>query len=100
MTQDPDIEVFLEYSGGMMNVNALFDGWEESFVNDMANLRIDSLKASFRRGFAKSLTGQLVPHDYERRTDWDFDTPEELQEHLQGLWARFYGNADPADSLT
>ncbi|GAB3240429.1 hypothetical protein [Kineosporia babensis] len=50
-----------------MNVNALFAGWEEAFVTDMAGLRIDGIQESFRRGFAKSLDGQITLRDYERR---------------------------------
>lgn len=96
---DPDVATFLEYSGRMMNVNDLFANWEEEFVNDMANLRIEAIKDSFRRGFAKSLAGQVTPREYEKATDWDFDTPKELHQHLSGLWTKFYGDADPAESL-
>jgi hypothetical protein len=100
LTPDPDIKVFLEYSARMMNIEALFKDWEQHFVDSMAKLRVDSMKESFRRGFAKSLAGQLTPREYERQTGWDFDTPEEFHEHLQQLWHKFYGDADPADSLT
>jgi len=100
MTQDPDIKIFLEYSAGMMNIEALFANWEQEFVDAVANLRIESIKESFRRGFAKSLAGQLEPRVYECETGWDFDSPEEFHEHLKGLWTKFYGDADPAESLT
>ncbi len=53
-THDPDIETFLKYSGRKMNVNALFAGWEEAFVNDMAGLRIDGIQESFRRASPKA----------------------------------------------
>lgn len=99
MNPDPDIETFLEYSGLLMNVNDLFANWEEDFVNEMAALRVVSIKESFRRGFAKSLSGEITLRSYERATGWDFDTPEELHQHLAGLWRRFYGDADPADGL-
>ncbi|GLY18261.1 hypothetical protein Kisp01_52750 [Kineosporia sp. NBRC 101677] len=68
-------------------------------MDDMTALRIDSIKESFRRGFAKSLGGQITPRDYEKATDWEFESPEELHDHLKALWAKFYGDADPAESL-
>ncbi|GAA3629221.1 hypothetical protein GCM10022223_53460 [Kineosporia mesophila] len=99
MNPDPDIEAFLNYSGRMMNVNALFADWEEAFITDMAGLRIDGIQERFRRGFAKSLAGQITLRDYEKATDWEFDTPEDLHDHLKVLWTKFYGDADPAKSL-
>ena len=100
MTTDPDISTFLEFSASSMNINGLVKDWENEFVDEIANLRVESLRTSFRRGFAKSLAGRLTPLEYERETGWDFDTPEELHEHLKDLWTKFYGDADPADSLT
>jgi hypothetical protein len=99
-TGDPDIKIFLDYSGRMMHVNALFSGWEDNFATRMANLRTESTRESFRRGFAKSLSGGLTPSEYERETGWEFDTNEEFLDHLRHLWAKCYGDADPAESLT
>ncbi|MBT0768534.1 hypothetical protein KIH74_06330 [Kineosporia sp. J2-2] len=100
MASAPDTRTFLELSGDMMDVNSLIRGWEDHFVHQVANLRDESLRQSFRRGFAHSVTGGLTPQEYERATGWDFDTPAELHEHLRTLWTRFYGDADPRDSLT
>ena len=100
MSTDPDVSTFLDFAAGAMNVNGLIKNWEAEFVDEIKNLRTESLKDSFRRGFAKSLCGQLTPKEFETATDWDFDTPEEFQDHLKGLWTRFYGDADPAESLT
>ncbi|MBT0773985.1 hypothetical protein KIH74_33885 [Kineosporia sp. J2-2] len=97
--EDPDIEIFLEYSAGMMHIEALRANWEQDFVDAVANLRVEWIKEGFRRGFAKSLAGQLASRVYERETGWDFDTTEEFHEHLMGLWTKFYGDADPAESL-
>jgi hypothetical protein len=83
----------------MMDINALITNWETDFVNAMKTHRSTSTRESFRRGFAKSLCGQLTPREYEKATGWDFDTDEEFQAHLKTLWGKFYGDADPADSL-
>jgi hypothetical protein len=83
-----------------MDINALRAGWEEDFVREMADLRSDSIRESFRRGFAKSLAGQLTPVQYEKETGWDFDTAEELQAHLRSLWVTFYGADDPGEYLS
>jgi hypothetical protein len=99
VTEYPDVKVFLEYSGRMMDVNGLFAGWEDHFVEKMTTTPDEALRDGFRRGFAKSLSGQLTPLEYEEETGWDFDTAEEFQEHLRRLWVRFYGDADPEDSL-
>jgi hypothetical protein len=99
MTQDPDVQVFLYYAARMMNVNALVAGWEEDFVREIAGLSSDSRRESFRRGFAKSILGQLTPAEFEAATDEDFDTDEELRERLRHLWTKFYGGDDPAASL-
>jgi hypothetical protein len=57
------------------------------------------MKDSFRRGFAKSLLGQLTPREYEYFTDWSFDTEGEFHDHLVKYWRMFYGDDDPAASL-
>jgi hypothetical protein len=99
VTDDPDVQVFLLYSGRYMDINSLYRGWEENFVEKMTVTLEESLRAGFRRGFAKSLDGQVTPREYEKATGWDFDTPEEFHEHLSALWRTFYGEADPAASL-
>ncbi|WP_285597980.1 hypothetical protein [Kineosporia sp. NBRC 101731] len=99
MNPDPDIERFLDFSAGMVNINALFQNWEDNFVEAVANLRLEADQQSFRKGFAKSLAGMVTPDEYESRTGWDFDSAEELHDHLKSLWVRFYGDAVPADSL-
>ncbi|GAB6903743.1 hypothetical protein JCM9957A_68350 [Kineosporia succinea] len=99
VTTDPDIKTFLDFSAGAMNINGLIRNWENEFVEEMENLKIESLRTSFRQGFAKSLNGQITPLEYERATGWEFDTQEELHDHLKALWARFYGDANPEDGL-
>ncbi|MBT0769482.1 hypothetical protein KIH74_11160 [Kineosporia sp. J2-2] len=99
-TNDPDIKTFLEYSGRMMHVNALLSGWEKNFATRMVNLRTESTLDSFRRGFAKSLSGGLSPSEYEQETGWEFDTHGEFLDHLHRLWTQCYGDADPTESLT
>ena len=100
MNPDADVETFLDFSSGLSNIEALEKNWEDEFVRAIQDLRLDSLRDSFRRGFAKSLCGQLTPREYEHRTGWEFDQLEEFDEHLRTLWARFYGDADPRDNLT
>ncbi|GAA3601910.1 hypothetical protein GCM10022223_17080 [Kineosporia mesophila] len=99
MTTDPDIKVFLDFSAGAMNVNGLVRNWEAEFVEEIESLKIESLKTSFRRGFAKGLSGQISISEYERETGWSFDTPEELHDHLRALWSRFYRDADPQEQV-
>jgi hypothetical protein len=98
-TKDADIKTFLEYSSGHMDINGLGRDWENRFVTVMRNLRSESIKASFRRGFAKSVLGQLTAREYETATGWDFDTEEEFREHLKHYWQLFYGSDDPAESI-
>ncbi|GLY13058.1 hypothetical protein LWF15_14895 [Kineosporia rhizophila] len=100
MANDEDVEVFLDFAATMMNINALGRDWETEFVEAVSRVRIPERRESFRRGFAKSLTGRLTPEEFERHTDWDFDTDEEFRQELTVLWRRFYGDADPRDSLT
>ncbi|MBT0773984.1 hypothetical protein KIH74_33880 [Kineosporia sp. J2-2] len=99
MTTDPDIKVFLDFSAGAMNVNGLVQNWETEFVEEIENLKVESLRTSFRRGFAKGLSGQISIREYERETGWSFDTPEDLNDHLSALWTRFYGDADPEENV-
>ncbi|GLY27837.1 hypothetical protein [Kineosporia sp. NBRC 101731] len=96
---DEDVRTFLDYAGRIINVNVLGRDWEDDFVNAISGMQIDSLKESFRRGFAKSLTGKLTPAEYEHHTDWYFDDDAEFHSHLALLWQKFYGDADPRDSL-
>jgi hypothetical protein len=98
-TNDPDIQTFLKFSSGHMDINALGKDWENEFVQSIQRLRSEPLKQSFRRGFAKSVLGQLTPQDYERATGWDFDTDEEFRDHLKKYWQLFYGSDDPAESV-
>ena len=99
MSSDDDVATFLNYSGRMMDINALTADWENDFVNAMGTHRSTSTRESFRRGFAKSLCGQLTRGEYEKATGWDFDSDDEFQEHLKTLWGKFYGDADPATIL-
>ncbi len=96
MNPDHDVETFLEFSAGHSHIEALEANWEDEFVEAIGNLRVDALKESFRRGFAKSLDGGLTPREYEARTGWEFDEPEEFHEHLRRLWIKFYGDTGPA----
>jgi hypothetical protein len=100
MNPDQDVETFLNFSAGHSHIEALEANWEDEFVKAINNLRVDALKESFRRGFAKSLNGQLAPREYESRTGWEFDEAEEFHEHLHALWAKFYGDADPGAELS
>jgi hypothetical protein len=99
MHSDPDIELFLRESGAYMDINALGKDWEQHFVQAMRNLRFEEMKASFRRGFAKSILGGLTPREYEIRTGWDFDTPEEFLAHLMTYWSLFYPDERPEDCV-
>jgi hypothetical protein len=96
---DPDIRTFLKYSSGHMDINGLGQDWENGFVQSVQRLRSEPIKQSFRRGFAKSVLGQLTPKEYERATGWDFDTDDEFRAHLKKYWQLFYGRDDPAASV-
>jgi hypothetical protein len=97
-TNDPDVQTFLEWSRKYMDINALVPNWEGEFVKAVQNLRSELLQGRFRRGFAKSILGQLSPAAYERATGWDFDTDEAFRAHLKHYWQLFYGADDPAES--
>lgn len=99
MARDPDVETFLDFSQRHMNVNALEPDWESDFRESVTAVRVPEIKDSFRRGFAKSLLGQLTPREYEYFTDWNFDTEAEFHEHLVKYWRMFYGDDDPVASL-
>jgi len=98
-TSDPDLQTFLGFARGRLDINALGKDWESEFVRSIQALRSESLKHSFRRGFAKSVLGQLSPEEYERATGWTFDTDADFRDHLRKYWRLFYGSDDPAESL-
>ncbi|GAA3617288.1 hypothetical protein GCM10022223_37340 [Kineosporia mesophila] len=97
---DADVTGFLRYSSTYMHVNALGRDYEETFIRDLTRVPPTPEHQSFRRGFAKARLGQLSPEAYERETGWYFDDDAEFHTHLARLWQKFYGDADPRDSLT
>jgi len=97
MNPDQDIQTFLRMCSSYMDINALGPDWEQEFVRDMRKLKIEEVKESFRRGFAKAVLGGLSAREYEKVTGWDFDTGEEFVEHLKHYWAIFYPDSKPED---
>jgi hypothetical protein len=95
MADDADIATFLKLATLYANIEVIDEDWEGEFARAVDGIGAGEVQESFRRGFAKSLAGGLTPAEYERRTRWDFDTPEELHTHLLQLWRRFYGDTDP-----
>jgi hypothetical protein len=90
---------FLDLSTTFMNVNALDPGWEDRLVRNFTTPPFTEGKLQFRRGFAKSVLGQLTLDEYEESTGWDFETDEEFRAHLWKYWRLLYGNDDPAAEL-
>ena len=99
MADDADITTFLKLATLYANIEVIGRDWEDEFVRAVQGISAGEVRESFRRGFARSLEGGLTPREYESRTRWDFDTPEELHAHLLQLWRRFYGDADPKAAL-
>ncbi len=97
--RDPDVQRFLYYSTTFMNVNALGPGWEEDLVTNLSIPPYTEGRVQFRRGFAKSVLGQLTLDQYEESTGWDFETDEEFRAHLWKYWRLLYGTDDPAADL-
>jgi deoxyribonuclease V len=92
---DADSALFLELSGTYMDINGLGKDWEQHFVRAVLGLE-DAARASFKRGFARAVLGQLTAADYERATGWDFDSAEELRAHFVKYWRLFYPGEEPA----
>ena len=97
MNPDQDIEEFLKASRTYMLINALGRDWEQEFVEGMRNSKNEQRKERFRRGFAKAVLGGLSALEYEKATDWDFDTEQEFVEHLKHYWSVFYPDSKPDD---
>src|SRR4051812_46950718 len=100
MNPDEDVQTFLAKSTTYMHINALRPHWEQYFVHAIRKNRIEEVKESFRRGFAKAVLGGLSPREYEIATGWDFDTEEEFVEHLKQYWAIFYPDSKPEDFVS
>ncbi|WP_218081685.1 hypothetical protein [Anthocerotibacter panamensis] len=81
------------------NINYLRDDWSESVKRVLNNPTFPEKAIQFRKQLVDAiLLRTITPNQYEKLTDEDFDTPEELEERLRELWKDLYG--DEPVSLT
>lgn len=76
------------------NVNALSDDWAERVMRLLKHSSgLPNRECRFKQQLAEAILNRTItPAEYERLTDEDFDTPEDLETRLRELWFDVYGD--------
>jgi hypothetical protein len=77
------------------NVNVSFSDWPKLLIEELNHPNHPDRAKQFQQQLAYAiLNGTISPAEYERLTEEDLETSEEVEERLRELWKDLYGNLD------
>jgi hypothetical protein len=77
------------------NVNVSFGDWPKLLVEELNHPNHPDRAKQFQHQLADAILNNTIsPAEYERLTEEDLETSEEVRERLHELWQDLYGNLD------
>lgn len=93
MTTQPVPELLAHVLKTYCNINYSTDDWYVSVKRMLNHPDFPGKAAEFRNQLAEAiLHSTITPKQFEKLTDEEFDTPEELEERLRELWCELYAD--------
>ena len=78
------------------NVNVAFSDWPKILLEELNHPSHPNRAKQFQYQLADALLNKTIsPKEYEKLTEEDLETSEEVEERLRELWQDLYGNLEP-----